>query len=192
MRSIRIALLALVSGAAVMQPVVAHADTVTHTDSRADVLSAGIESDSTTLVPERADGDIVSTAVSHRRHSVVVTIRLAELTTGVDASVDLVRLRTNKGRVRDITVMAAKGAWGGRASMETARGKHVRCHVGRVINYATNTVVVTTPRRCLGSPRWVQAGIGHIGIADKTFYVDDANTNGTLGNNLVLGARVFR
>jgi hypothetical protein len=70
------------------------------------------------------------------------------------------------------------------ASVVDAEDHNVNCPgLEARMNYTDNTVGVSIPRSCLGSPQWVQVGLGMITSRPHAVgYTDDALTSAPAGN----------
>ena len=180
------------------------AQTLTVNDARGDVLSYSMpaEPDGTVeevepepvLAPTVSNGDIVRTTIRHSARRVAVRVKFADLRrTGVVRG-DFLAVRTNEGVRREVSLMAGPGLWRGQVDMARPDGRPVRCAVRHRINYDTNVVKLSFPRRCVSSPRWVQVGLGSMWADStmETFYMDDAHVAGKLGEHLRFSPRVRR
>jgi hypothetical protein len=165
------------------------------TDSAGDVVSfpvSGAGVPAATPAPERVLGDILGSSVTHRRRNVVLQLRYRELDATGAAGGHLFVIRTSRTQ-RLVTVYTGAGFWDGRVQVEDARGKVVRCRVGRRIDYTANTATVVVPRSCLGKPSWVRVGMAGLTFDSlDSVFADDARTHGGLGANPALGPRVRR
>ena len=188
--SVRRTLLVLAASLALLQPAQAFAGSYHHTDPSGDVLSETDNSNGSTKAPGRAEGDVLSSAVVHAKRKVFVSLHFRALTRTTSESAYVFRFRTDKHKVRDVTVVAGPGHWNGHAGMSTLRGRKVRCAVSEQIDYAHRSIRVAVPRRCLGRPHWIQLGSGMVSVQGSTFYGDDALTNGVLHDNPVFGPKV--
>jgi hypothetical protein len=191
MKRLTTVILAACTGLAVLVPTPAHAGSYVLPDATGDVGSSK-DDGPYVRTPSRAEGDVRSSAVSHARRRVVVTVAYRQLSQTTQITGQIARLRTNRGRVRDVVVYAQPGNWGGRTSMEKPSGRRVKCRVGMSIDYAADRITVSVPRKCLGRPRWVRVGIGAVTFEDDVVFADDAMTNATPGNTPVLGPVVRR
>ena len=191
MKPWRTLVLTSLTSVALLVPTQAYAGSYLVHDSTKDVISQ-TDDGAETKAPDHTEGDVRSSYVEYAPRRVVAAMSYVGLTQTPDLAGHVFSFHTNKGRVRDVTVLAGPGHWAGRAEMTTGRGRHVRCRVARTIDYTQHRISISVPRSCLGKPRWVQVGMGMVTVKGNTFFGDDALTNGTLGNNVVLGPRVFR
>lgn len=171
----------------------AHANKYVYNDATADVVSVTGASETMAPAPERTNGDIAYSKVNHRARKVVLTLRYRDLE-GVGLQSHFFSIRTPTF-TRDVYVVAASGFWGGKAFMQTPRGKRVRCHLAKKIDYTTNTVTVSVPRTCLDKPRWVKVAMAQVSfdsVESETIYADDARVSGRLLSRPVYGPRVRR
>ena len=114
-----------------------------------------------TQVPDRDQGDILRTALSHAQHGVIVRTAFAELNREGHILV-FTRLRTNTGDVFDLQLTATPNHRRGQTLLTTPRRDNVACRtpISHTIDYAANVAVVRVPRTCLGNPRTLQAKFG--------------------------------
>lgn len=65
------------------------------------------------------------------------------------------------------------------SGLSTWRGRPIRCDVNHSVNYRRDTIRLSSPRRCIDRPRWIQFNAGS-SIAPRprtdTFFVDDLHT----------------
>lgn len=183
--------LAAATGLAVLVPTQAHAGSYVRPDATGDVSSQTGDGPYV-RTPSRVEGDVRTSGVSYAGRRVTVAIGFAQLTQTTEVTGHLFRLRTNKGKVRDVSVLAGPGQWAGRTQMTKRNGKRVRCALGSRIDYAIDRVNVSIPRKCLGKPRWVRVGIGVVSLENDVFFADDALTNGVLRANPIFGPIVRR
>ena len=206
MRTIRRGLLAATATVAltgVLAPT-AYAERVVHYYAASDSLSRTYDFESGEQSPEVADPaevqvDVVRTAVDHRAHNVVVTVRVSDLRrqTGDDESGVYVRFLTDESVRRNLYLDMDAGHPQGRLSLRTRNEDPVRCtDKSRSVDYAGDVVRLVVPRSCLSAPRWVRVGVGvYRAVADEDSaqtWRDDANRNGTIIGDVLLGARVRR
>jgi hypothetical protein len=184
-------LLAATTGLAVLVPSQAYAGSYVRPDATGDV-SSQTDDGPYVRTPSRVEGDVRTSGVSYAGRRVTVAIGFAQLTQTTEITGHLLRLRTNKGKVRDVTVIAGPGQWAGRTQLTKGNGNRVRCALGHRIDYVADRVTVSIPRKCLGKPRWVRVGIGVVSVQDEVFFADDAATNGVLRANPILGPIVRR
>ena len=183
---------ATVCSAGVLAPAVAHADSYVSRDVAHDVRitdPSGVQNAATS----RRNGDVLSSGVVHGRRVVRVAMRYAEMSRRDPVVLHVFRLRTDEGLVREVTVQASRGSWGGRARVTTGRGRVVRCAVRAELDPSERLARVTVPRRCLSNPRWVRVGMGVlIPVGEDSVYADDARTDGRLYDNPTYGPVVRR
>ena len=191
MKRLSTVVIAAATGLALLVPTEAHAGSYVRPDPASDVSSSTGDGPFV-RTPSRIEGDIRSSGASHMPRRVQVAIGFAQLTQSTELTGHLFQLRTNKGRVRVVTVLAGPGHWAGRTVMQKPNGRRVRCRFGTRIDYVTDRVTVSIPRRCLGRPRWVKVGIIAVTIEDDVFFADDALTDGILRANPVYGPIVRR
>ena len=132
----------------------AHAQELTLRDGTGDVwVSSGAGF-------TRADGskraDVTRVRVGHGAKRVVVTARLAVLAKR-SFSIDGLRVqfRTNTGLRRDAMLSAQAGSRNGRVAFTSRTGKSP-CTIAHKVDYVANTMMMSVPRSCLNSPRYVE------------------------------------
>ena len=196
-------MIALVAPAVLLVPAAAHAEKVETTDPAQDVVGVllGVEEgvpEQTVPAPDQAAPDVVRTVVDHRTRLVRVRVELRDLATGAPEATVL-HLRTPSGRFevesdsldRPTTTEMTKGS------------RAVECRGLRsVIDRAADRITLTVPTRCIGAPRWVQAGVGVVSLGaflaepasgEPMAYADDAHRAGTIKEDtLTLGPKVRR
>jgi hypothetical protein len=158
-----------------LAPTAAHAASRTFVDGAGDVWEHG--PDQPSPVPNRDQGDITRTTVTHGAHRVIVRTRFVELNR-VGRILIFTRLRTNTGQVRDLSLTARPNHYRGQAVLETRRGTTVKCALGRSIDYASNVATVSVPRRCLSNPRTVQAKFGVATFMGQRTFTDNPINDG--------------
>jgi hypothetical protein len=174
--------LALAAGLATGTAGTAAAADFTHFDKHRDVLKLDNTTNEVVGPGDAPAADVWRTTVRHNDNRIIAKIKLADLRrVGIQA--DLVRVVTNEGIKRDVTVFATKGMWRGLASMSRPNGQEVKCDITHKIDYAANTIVVSFPRSCVSNPRWIRVGVGAVwgrNMDDKYFYADDAQRVGAV------------
>lgn len=179
----------------------AAAQTVTVNDARGDVMRYTMPVDDTAepdpegvVDPAVTNGDVLRTTIRHSARRVAVRVKFVDLRRAGMFRGDFLSLRTNEGVRREVSLMAGTGMWRGEADMTRPSGHPVKCAIRHRINYDTNVVKLSFPRRCASSPRWVQVGLGSMwaGADMETFYMDDAQTDGEVRDVLVWSPRVRR
>ena len=191
MKRLSTAVIAAATGLVLLVPTQAQAGSYARPDAANDVSSSTGDGPFV-RTPSRIEGDIRSSAVAHAPRRVLVAIGFGQLTQTTELTGHIFRLRTNRGKVRWVTVVAGPGHWAGRTVMQKPSGRRVKCRLGTSIDYAADRVRVSIPRRCLGGPRWVKVGIGVVSAEGETFYADDALTDGIIRANPVYGPLVRR
>jgi hypothetical protein len=166
--------------AGLLAPAAAQADSRTRSDRAGDVTSVPNHSDveDRTAEPGRREGDLVSTTVRHRRHSVLVVARYRELSRGVRATSFFV-LRTDRHRTRQVAVFVSGDDPQGDAYFMSRGGSTLPCPgVRHAVDYATDVARVLVPRACLGRPRWVRAKVATETVTEAKVYEDHAQGRG--------------
>jgi hypothetical protein len=191
---VRSALLVAVALALPLVPSAAEANRYTHVDATGDVVQS-TNGSGFTPASDRVVGDIAYTTITHKRRNVLMRIQYRDLVPDTEINGHLFTIKTPSMR-RDVTLVATKGAYGGRAFMSKPSGKKVTCHVKRTIDYTINRATVKVPRSCLGNPRWVKVGMAGVFLtglgSSDVQYIDDAQTAGTLGTGPKLSPKVKR
>lgn len=173
----------------------ATAETLSVTDQARDVQSFTMDSDTATNEPGVANGDILRTVLRHNSGQISARVKLAELRRVGEVRGDFMRVLTNEGITRDVSIYAGPNMWRGEAEMSRPNGKTVTCDISHKIDYDRNVVTVSFPRSCVSSPRWVRIGLGsswaNSGFAK--FYLDDSQISGHVNpDRLRLSPRLSR
>lgn len=175
--------LALAAGLAVGTAGTAAAQGLSHADQRRDVLAFDNATNEPVGKGTAPAADVWRTSLRHNENRIVATIRFADLRRVGAVQASLVRVVTNEGVKRDVTVFAGKDMWRGQAVMTRPNGNDVTCDIAHKIDYAADTVVVSFPRSCVSDPRWVRIAVGSVwsrNMDDKNFYADDAQRDGAV------------
>ena len=167
-----------------------------HTDAAHDVgrsVRDSSDHETVTPAPRRTDGDVLSSTVRHRARSVQVELRLASLRRSGLAVGESLRIVTDQGVRRDVTVQLVPGTGRTTVYVEGRDGQDRPCPgITARMDFARATTSVTVPRSCLGRPDWVRVGVGAFKqTGENTYYFDDAAVKSGQGDHLVLGPRVF-
>lgn len=179
MKKLASVLATAVVGLAVLQPAVAHADSYVRHDAAKDVVAVD-ENGNEVKDPTRADGDIVTSGVSHAGRNLWLAMSFSDLGHDSEFAGYLFAIRTNEHKTRVLTIFATPGhGW-----TATLGGRHgrVRCKgMATRVEYTARRVRAVIPRRCLSNPRWVQLSMATLtskSEEDEAFYADDALLNG--------------
>ena len=194
MKFVRYAILLTTAVVVPLIPTAAQANRYSFGDAAADVISIAPAATTGTPTPDRVAGDVISSTVNHKRRAVVMRLQYRDLAAETEVEVHLFAIRTNQMK-RYVTVYAAPASVQGKVLMTNPHQKKVRCRIAGGIDYTLNTVTVIVPRSCLGNPRWVRVGMaGIVPGATETdpYFVDDARTTGTIGNDPAYGPKVRR
>jgi hypothetical protein len=182
----RVLATALLTGLVATPVGAASAQSLLDTDQRADVRSFSGDSQTPVAEPAVTNGDVLATRFTHGKYRVGVRIQLADLQKTGAYRAEYVRIVTNEGLRREVTLTAVPGLWRGRAEMDRPSGRKVRCAVRHDIDYAHDVVTIDFPRTCISGPRWVRLGVGSLwGENQKKVYVDDARIDGTVNPDTV-------
>ena len=111
-----------------------------------------------------------------------------------DGHGQLVQMVTNEGIRRELGILADSGHWAGWTWMARGRdGGEVRCAIRHSMDYTNNVIVVSFPRRCASSPRWVKFRVVGFRFTDDGVYYDDALRDAPfLGDTPTQSRRVYR
>ena len=125
-------------------------------------------------VPARRHGDITRLKVSHGESAVVTRVRLRSLTHEDRLFGAVVQLRTSKAT---FTAVLYRLGPHGQLEVSFDGGGQTSCaDLGYRLSYRLDTVTITVPRDCLGSPKWVRtrAVVDYFGPRghNDTFYAD--------------------
>jgi hypothetical protein len=200
-------LVAVLLPATLLLPAAAHAEKVVSKDAVGDVVST--VTDLTMLdtgeemvpAPDNERSDIVRTSVDHEAGllRVAVTFRDVRGTFG-DTLIGRIRTPT-----KTFTVLAERR---GRESYTLLLGRRDLAPCGGLlttVDRPADKVTIAIPTACVGDPRWVQVGLGAIGmvvehdaeVGDRfRGFVDDAYATGSTGlatsNGPAFGPKVRR
>ncbi len=173
-----------------------HPHSVTVHDATHDVLRGPADSSRppTTAAARRRQGDVTSMRVVHGEHRVRTTLHYAKLSrVSRSTMVHVFAFRAPSGVRADLAVLAKAGSWKGESFWDVDGKPRATCPGLRSrIDYGADTVRVSVPRNCLDDPRWVRVGGGGGAMVGKRLYADDANRDGRIGDDVALGARVYR
>jgi len=169
----------------------ASADTITHTDTAHDVVK--FDGSNQTDAPTVKEGDVRRVTVAHTSGRVVVRLKYAELSR-VNRWLAVAEVRTSSGKAFEVDLTASSGiGWQGKLTVSHAAGGTVACAgADRKVDYALNTVRFSVPRGCLGDPRWVKVGVGHVRFVSSSKIFGDDAFSSTVGNELAFTHRLYR
>lgn len=187
--------LCLAAGLAVTTAGTATAQTLSVTDQAGDVYSFTMDSDTATAEPGVANGDIVRTVLRHNTGRISARVKLAELRRIGEVSGTFLRVLTNEGITRDVSIYAGPNMWRGQAEMSRRNGNTVACDITHKIDYDRNLVTLSFPRSCVSNPRWVRIGLGAswANSGFQKFYLDDSQISGQVNpDRLRLSPRLRR
>ena len=189
---IRIGLLGVLVLVVALLPTNAYAETYMHRDQRGDLQTMdedGEDNEIWTSFPDRVEGDIVWTRVTHLPRTIRIRIKFADLARVDGGGFVGVQIKTGAtGRSSyAFGIDAAYGNWRGtsdfgfqdvgcecRAERESAYLG--RCYAKRhTMDYADDSVLMTLPRRCVMNPRYIRVSIGTFRAAQRgPGFEDDA------------------
>ena len=107
--------------------------------------------------PNSQVGDVRRALFRHDQRNIVVRQRFVDLRRSGDYAQYVVRIESAAGTYREVRVEASPRSWAGKRRVFNRRGDLVECATTHRIDYATNVVVMTLPRTCIGTPRTVRA-----------------------------------
>lgn len=142
--------------------------------------------------PGATVGDFVRTTLSHREHRVAVASTFVDLKPTVRSFRLWVEMRGPRGRVTYLRVQATRRNPAGTTRMFTNRVLDVACHIRHRIDYDANTVRVSFPRRCLGSPSSLQFRVSSERSLRNIHFAHLDNPHNEQAGNTTWTARVQR
>ncbi len=168
--NLKAAIFATTVAAAVIAPAAAaSAASTTVTDGTGDVwentYNPDTSSDVWTPTESAYNTDVVSTVIKHNADRVTVKMTYNDLQKQPDVSISaVVNMRFDRGPRRFAFVDASPGSWRGSSQVFKDNAKTgpapVSCAgLSHTVDYAANTVTMSIPRTCLGSPRWIEANV---------------------------------
>lgn len=144
--------------------------------------------------PGVRNGDIKALSFRHTTDRVVVRVRHRDLNKAFTHG-HLVQVVTDEGLRREVNVVAGAGsAQPDMVEVSRPNGAVVSCAGVRAsYDLANEVALVSVPRRCLGTPRWVRVGVGAFSMTDdfSTVRVDDGLRAG-VGDLLAMSPRIRR
>jgi hypothetical protein len=184
---------------ALLLPAAAHAETVVTEDAAGDARAwTAYQEFQFVPAPDEASVDVIRTAAAfgERRLSVAVHFRDLEVRVHHETRV---RVWTPRGAF-DVTAERRSAR---RTTVSLARkgGLALGCRgLSAAYDGAADTVALSVPARCIGSPRWVRLGLKATATprlyADDTgtvfFLADDGHRDGLRENSIVKGPRIHR
>lgn len=190
-----ISTLAVAAGLALGTAGTAAAAELTVKDARGDVQVFAADAQEPTAAPEVKNGDVLRTVFRHNDRRISVRTKFTDLARTGGLAGYFVRVVTNEGVKRDVTIMAGPNMWRGQASMDRPNGTAVTCDIDHKIAYDNNVVTISFPRSCVSDPRWVRLGLGSFRMDDATqkTFADDAQISGRINeSNVKLSGRIRR
>lgn len=189
----------LLPATAVLVPTASHADTVVTEDAAGDARAwTYFQEFQFVAAPQEASADVTRTAAAfgQRRLSVAVHLRDLEVRPRHNT---LVRVWTPDDSF-DVTAerLSARRAT---VSMARQRGGAFACR-GLSVTYdgGADTVALSVPGRCIGSPRWVRLGVQVTATPEADpeaqtttiFFADDGHRGGVSEDSIGKGPRIHR
>jgi hypothetical protein len=191
-------LLALALPLALLVPAAANAERVVTHDALGDVQAIDFSSDEDFLpAPDHLTSDVTRTGVAYGTTRLKVTVHFRDLQNAPLLRTE-VRLRTPQGGY--FITMTRMGGKRARMTIVRRSGRGVECRrlTGR-FDGTGDTVTISIPGVCIGSPGWVQVGVAAVGTEDAdldpdalVFYVDDAHRDSVRERGITLGPKVRR
>lgn len=137
--------------------------------------------------PDRQQGDILDTVITHGEHYVVIHAEFVELNRVDDYLGMAGSLRTDTGRVANYSLDASprpfSNQWRGRSRFDWNVGRTAPgCRVTHRIDYTANVAVIRIGRSCLNDPRTVQASCAAETHDGWKVFDDDAGRRGPIVN----------
>lgn len=191
-------LAALVPAVALLVPGVAHAERLATPDAVGDVVRTTFvegSEDTYTAAPDETAFDVTRTVVTHHAARLRVTVRFRDLHP-TRSHLTYVKVRTPDGRY-EIFLDRGRGEdsvdFAGRPGMQDCDGLRWSA------SNTTDRVAVSLPTSCLGSPRWVQVGVGAAGPEtvdgdsvdeDGAYLADEALRTGVVRSSVRVGSKV--
>jgi hypothetical protein len=176
---------ALVAAATVvLLPVAASAASLSIDDATGDTFLAKYDesTDTSTYEPSgsQVNVDLDEVVVRHTARKVTATARYADLKRNDKQFMYLLRLRTDEGLKRDVTVDTLFSGWNGAVDLTKPNGDPVKCRgLDLAIDYAADTLTVKVPRSCLSNPRYVEAFTVAAGFSEAgDQYIDHGHMSG--------------
>lgn len=149
----------------------AQAQELTLSDGTRDVWVSSTDSPGFTHVDSSKHADIRWVQVRHGATGVVLTAKLVELTKQGAEVAFFVQFRTNTGLRRDARLSGRLGDRSGSVTFTSRTGQPLKCTIAHKIDYAANTMMVSVPRGCLNSPRYVEFRSETSWMNDSTYKV---------------------
>ena len=198
-RATALRLAAILAAVALLLPTAAHAETVVTEDSPGDARAwTYFQEFQFVDAPEEASVDVTRTAAAFGQGRLSVAVHLRDLEVRPRHET-LLRIWTP----RDTFDVTAQRRSARRATVSLARqhGDGVRCR-GLSVAYdgAADTVALSVPARCIGSPRWVRLGVKVTASPEADpeaqtmtiYFADDAHRGGLRENSIGKGPRIRR
>lgn len=140
--------------------------------------------------PTRRMGDVRTVQITHTRTAVKLRMTYVALGRVGTDHLHVFAIRTPR-RSYEVQVYATAGSWKGTPVLFARNGATPRCAISRNIDYPRRTITVSVPRKCLGTPRWIQAGGGMSASYNGARYADDGLTAKPPASTLVLGPKLY-
>jgi hypothetical protein len=191
-------LAAFLAPATLMLPA-AHAETVVTEDPAGDARAWTYYQEFQFVpAPEEAAVDVVRTAAAFGQRRLSVAVHLRDLEVRASHTT-LVRIWTPRGTFDAATERLSAGR--ATVSLARQRGDELTCRdLSVVYDGAADTVALSVPARCIGSPRWVRLGVRVTATPvaspepqTTTIYLADDGHRGGFGENRIArGPRIRR
>lgn len=157
----------------------AYADKHQATDASGDVIALVPAVDDAVPQPDNTDFDIVRTLVNHKRGSVVIKVKLRDLTP-LDTETVLQLVADVKSDKQRQAMFGLKS--GPAKELLIVRGElSVKCPGARMkVSAADNYIKLVVPRSCLRRPRWIKVSVGMFSVDEaQNAYLDDGLRSGS-------------
>lgn len=128
-------------------------------------------------VPEREQGDILRTTITHAQRQLEIRTRFAELARKGRTIELFAWLRTDTGLLRKLSLRAGVVSdWRVTTTFIDRQGDHFDCAISHRLDYATNVADIRLPRSCLDNPRTLQVSfLVHTGSTLNPFWDNPHN-----------------
>src|SRR3954454_15040817 len=182
-------------------PTANQVETITDRDAPRDLVEAHYDGfrDTTpesTLVPDRALGDVIQTTLTHGVTRVGMQVDYAELqpVRSVDGGDWLsVEMVTDEGARWRLSLYTTPNHPAGITEFYRGKDQLVRCAVKHSIDYADNVITVSISRRCAGNPHWLRLRVlAYATEGNLNLYSDDALSDGPVTGALIESPTLYR
>lgn len=174
-------------------PAAAQAQSRSARDARHDIVNIkGRNPDIRYRLPGMRLGDLTGSRVTYTRHRITVVTRFRELNhRRPDFYLGLPMAYVNRdGRLKTFEplVLVADRDWGGQVMPDGPRD----CRFAHRIDYRRDTIRVSFPSSCIGSPAWVRTAAISLSFHRGYVAVDMMPRQNVMGSRIEYGVRVHR